>query len=71
MKKIFIIFMFLIVSCGYNGAVRIQGTNEYQLPYCNDEEDCFKAADKTCPNGYRITKYGSIRPEKFICKDLE
>lgn len=62
------LFAFLLVSCGYPKPRYIKETNEYELYYCEVEEKCFEAAEKTCPNGYIVTRYGSIRPEKFRCK---
>jgi len=59
--------IFLLVSCA-SKPQRIGNTNEYKLAYCQKEIDCFKAAEKTCPNGYRITSY-RFRPEKFICEN--
>lgn len=56
-------------GCGYQGARLKDGSSEvYELPYCKKEADCFKEAEKKCPNGYRITKYGNIRPEEFVCE---
>jgi hypothetical protein len=62
--------MFLLlgsaVGCGYPPPQEIR-PGVYQLQFCEREEDCFEAAKKTCPNGFRITKYGGIRPEEFVC----
>lgn len=70
MRKYILYFLVIIfnISCGYPQPRMIDGTNEYELKYCDEEIQCFNAADKICPNGYIITKYGNIRPEKFKCK---
>lgn len=57
----------LIISC-VPVPQKIKGTNEYRLSYCKHEADCFKSAEKTCPNGFVITSYRS-RPETFVCKN--
>lgn len=65
----FIILASVLGGCGYQGAHLKSGSDHvYELPYCNKEEDCFKAAEKTCPGGFRVTKYGNIRPEEFVCE---
>lgn len=56
-----------LLGCGYPRPQMIKGTNEYELHFCQNEAHCFKAAAKTCPNGYEITYYRT-RPERFKCK---
>lgn len=58
--------LFTLAGCGYPPPREIR-PGVYQLEHCMDEVKCFEAAEKTCPDGYRITKYGSVRPEEFVC----
>ena len=57
----------MVVACGYPPPKEVR-PGVYRLTYCDNEEKCFEAADKTCPNGYEVTQYGNLRPEQFICK---
>lgn len=66
MKKLILIST-LLISCGYPTPARVKGTNEYTFAYCDKEHQCFEAAKKVCPNGFTVTKYGNIRPERFVC----
>lgn len=67
MKFSILVLALFVTACGYQGARKV-GPNTYQLAYCDREAQCFEAAKKTCPNGYVVTKYGSIRPEEFSCQ---
>jgi hypothetical protein len=54
-------------GCGYPPPREVR-PGLYELNYCDEERKCFEAAEKVCPQGYRITKYGSLRPEQFVCE---
>lgn len=66
MRKL-VLLALLVCGCGYPRPAQI-GPNTYRFSYCEPERKCFEAAEKVCPNGYRVTKYGSIRPEEFVCE---
>lgn len=59
-------FVGLSMGCGYPPPQEIR-PGVYELQYCDDEVKCFEAAKKVCPDGFRITKYGALRPEEFTC----
>lgn len=67
MKKT-LLLAFILLSCGYPRPHQISD-NEYELQYCQDERQCFKAAEHTCKDrgGYEITRYTN-HPERFVCK---
>lgn len=54
------------VGCGYPPPREVR-PGLYELQFCEDEQKCFDAMKKTCPNGYRITKFGPLRPQEFSC----
>ena len=57
-----------LAGCGYPSPRKIPDKpGHYRLQYCSNESDCFNAAKKTCPEGYRITKFRS-GPEEFVCE---
>lgn len=58
---------FLITGCGYPLPREVR-PGVYQLNFCEEEIQCFEAAKKTCPNGFRVTKYESSRPLLIVCQ---
>jgi hypothetical protein len=71
MKWLLTVAAFFLVSClGSGTQPDPEVPGQYILQYCAYEHDCFEAARDFCaPKGFQITKYGSIRPEKFVCTD--
>lgn len=67
MRPLFLLALFSF-SCGYSSSVTKIGPNHYRLSYCDPERKCSEAAKKVCPKEYRVIKYGSIRPEEFVCE---
>lgn len=58
---------FLLVGCGYPPPREIR-SGVYELTFCEKEPQCFAAAEKTCPDGYRVTRYESSRPAEIVCE---
>ena len=56
-----------LVACGYPPPQEVR-PGVYKLQFCQNESKCFEAAEKTCPGGYHVTSYGSLRPEEFTCQ---
>ncbi len=54
-------------SCGYPPPKEVR-PGVYRLQFCKQEAKCFEAAEKVCPQGYRVIEYGSLRPEEFVCQ---
>ena len=64
----YVLLALFLVGCGKTGYQPIEGRpGHYRLHYCADEEACFKRAEKLCPNGYRVTRYGT-HPEAIACQ---
>ena len=64
----YVLLVLALTGCGVAAQPVPGRPGVYRLHYCAHEVDCFKAAEKTCPGGYDITRYGNIRPEEFTCK---
>lgn len=66
-KLVHLFALFVLSGCGYPPPREVR-PGVYRLQFCQEERKCFQAAEKVCPNGYRVIKYGSLRPEEFVCQ---